>query len=135
MSAALRVVIAAGALIALASPAWARPGTHGPAISTFDTRASSLVLEAHYGLAPLGDLAHLSYFTNFTNTTGRLSSQFSLHYVSYLPHGLRSGHGISGGAMTLYNAPVLGRLDNGTPFLSLGVYAGVVPTVVMARPR
>ncbi|MFO0659744.1 MAG: hypothetical protein U0165_07930 [Polyangiaceae bacterium] len=128
----------AGALISsaallVASSADARPGTHAPAISTWDTRASTVVPGFTIGMLSGGHLDFFSYNANFSSTSGNLSSQFGLHYVNYKESEERSSaHGVSGGAVALYSRPLGERFDNGVPKLALATYFGGVPVAVIS---
>ena len=69
-----------GALVALISllacSAPALPGTHAPPISTYDTRASSIVFAYRHGASAEGPFNSFSYNANFSSTIGKLSAQF-----------------------------------------------------------
>jgi hypothetical protein len=131
-----RCVVAALSFSALwlgTSVAEARPGTHAPAISTWDTRASSIVPAFTIGMLSGGHLDFFSYNANFSSTSGNLSSQFGLHYVNYKENAERSSaHGVSGGAVALYSRPLGERFDNGVPKLALATYFGGVPVAVIS---
>lgn len=125
--------VCASALLLGASVAEARPGTHAPAISTWDTRASSVVPGFTIGLLSGGHLDFFSYNANFSSTSGNLSSQFGLHYVNYKENAERSSaHGVSGGAVALYSRPMGERFDNGVPKIALATYFGGVPVAVIS---
>jgi hypothetical protein len=112
--------------------AQARPGTHPAAISTFDTRASSVAFAYRRGILDGGGFNHLSYNANFTNTTGVLSAQFGLHYVNFRGSSTEAGsHGVAGGAVALFNVPATRRLDNGLPMVGVAPYVGIVPTAII----
>ncbi len=129
--AALGVLLAAG-------PARALPGTHGPAVSTWDTTQSTVVFAFHNGfLLPQGYLRMAGYNANFTSTTGRLSAQFGMHYVGYQgsEDGDRAVHGISGTAVALYGIPVAGRHDNGLARAAFSFYFGGAPAALFNDGR
>lgn len=139
MSSALRsrapLGLAAALLLAvLVAPnqAGARPGTHPSAISTFDTRASSVAFAYRRGILSGGGFNHLSYNANFTNTTGVLSAQFGLHYINFKGSSTEAGsHGVAGGAVALFNIPATRRYDNGVPIVGVAPYVGIVPTAII----
>lgn len=107
--------------------AYARAGLSAPTVATFDTRASSIGVSWLEGLPATGHLRFASYWTNFSSTTGRLSSQFGLHYLGY-SNGQASGHGLAGSVTALYQFPLAGRQANGLPWVALAPYAGVSPS-------
>lgn len=111
----------------LPASAWARVGESAPTVGTWDTRASSLNISYLEGFFAGGHLRFASYFTNFTSTTGRLSSQFGIHYVGY-GEGTSTAHGMAGSATTLYQIPLAGRQSNGLPWVAIAPYAGVSPS-------
>ncbi|MCS6760333.1 MAG: hypothetical protein MO852_16450, partial [Candidatus Devosia euplotis] len=127
--------------MSFAAPALARPGTHAPAISTWDTRASSVAFHAKLGFLPGGHFRNYSYNANFTSTSGNLSAQFGLHYLT-LNRGPetdeQSGqetkrntqHGASASATGLLSIPFTGRTDNGIPTAAIGIYFGAVPALL-----
>ncbi|MCU0654508.1 MAG: hypothetical protein MUF64_04215 [Polyangiaceae bacterium] len=110
----------------------ARPGTHAPAISTWDTRASSVVPAFTLGSFPGGRLHFVSYGSNFSSTSGNLSAQFGLHYANFrMNSDTPTAHGLSGGAVALLSRPLAARYDNGVPRASLAFVLGGVPTVLI----
>lgn len=121
------------AVVAAPQVATARPGTHPAAISTFDTRASSVVFAYRRGILDGGGFNHISYNANFTNTTGVLSAQFGLHYVNFKGAETEAAaNGVAGGAIALFNIPVTRRLDNGLPIVGVAPYLGIVPTAIIS---
>jgi hypothetical protein len=129
-----RVAAALAALAALAAGrAEAKPGTHAPSISTWDTRASSVVPAFSAGFLDGGHLHFASYNANFTSTSGNLSSQFGMHYAQLRESPDESSlHGLAGGAVALFSIPISQRFDNGIPKLALAMYIGAVPTVLIS---
>jgi len=121
--------LAALALSFSTSGALARPGTHAPAVSSYDTRASSVVFSYRLGASDAGSFNTLSYNANFSSTTAKLSAQFGLHYVRFgNDESDVTQHGIAGGAVALFEFPVADRFDDGVPRAALGFYVGGVPT-------
>jgi hypothetical protein len=124
--------LASLAVVAGTQLAEARPGTHPAAISTFDTRASSVAFAYRRGILDGGGFNHLSYNANFTNTTGVLSAQFGIHYINFKGSSAEAGsHGAAGGGVALFNIPVTRRLDNGLPIVGVAPYVGIVPAVII----
>jgi len=118
-------------MLALCATAQARPGTHGPSMSTWDTRASSVVLQSRLGFMDDGHFNTFSYNANFTSTTGRLSAQFGLHYLNLKQTGEdESLHGASASATAVMSMPVTDRYDNGVPTAAVAFYMGAVPAVL-----
>ena len=112
------------------------PGTHAPAISTYDTRASSIVFAYRHGASDAGPFNTFSYNANFTSTTGKLSAQFGLHYVNYAPaDGDSRAHGIGASGVALFVFPVAGRYDDGVPKAALSFDVGAVPTAYISGQR
>lgn len=111
----------------IAHPAMARSGLSAPTVATFDTRASSLGFSYVEGMVDGGHLRYGTYWTSFSSTTGRLSSQFGLHYLGF---GNRSstGHGLAGSVTAQYQFPLAGRQANGLPWVALAPYGGVSPS-------
>jgi hypothetical protein len=123
-------------LVLLGHTAQALPGTHAPAISTFDTRASSVVLSYRHGFSNAGPFNTFSYNANFTNTTGKLSAQFGLHYVNFKPKvNDERAHGVAASGVALFVFPVSGRWDDGVPKAALSFYVGSVPTIFVSGER
>jgi hypothetical protein len=123
-------------LLLLGHAAQALPGTHAPAISTFDTRASSVVLSYRHGFSDAGPFNTFSYNANFTNTTGKLSAQFGLHYVNFKPKvNDERAHGVAASGVALFVFPVSGRWDDGVPKAALSFYVGSVPTIFVSGER
>ena len=116
LSPVLWAVPAFAALMALAPEAAARPGTHPVVVSTWDARASSVVLGYRHGSFDGGGLNEVSYHANFSSTGGKLSSQFGLYYLNTSYDADEpTAHGLSGSATAVFNLPVARRFDNGLP--------------------
>ncbi|HEU4582138.1 MAG TPA: hypothetical protein VFS67_27975 [Polyangiaceae bacterium] len=125
------LVLAAGVLGAPAASAL--PNTHAPAISTWDTRASSVVLGYAHSLGGAGDFTRLSYNANFSSSTGVLSAQFGVHYLTYRDHDDSVlARGFSAGGVALFNFPIGERFSNGVPRSSFDFYVGGVPTALFS---
>ena len=120
----------------LGHTAQALPGTHAPAISTFDTRASSVVLAYRHGSSDAGPFNAFSYNANFSNTTGKLSAQFGIHYVNFASKlNDKTAHGAGASGVALFVFPVAGRWDDGVPKAALSFYVGAVPTLYVSGER
>jgi hypothetical protein len=107
----------------------ATSGAHPPAVSTFDTRASSVALAVRNGFADTTWRA-FSYNANFSSTGGNLSAQFGLHYMQIREKGdddLMHGAAVTGAGVL--SVPLAKRFDNGVPFTALNIYAGAAPTL------
>ncbi len=104
-------------------------GAHAPAVSSYDSRASSVVFAYRRGVFDDGSLNTFSYSANFTSTTGILSSQFTLHYLNMGYGEDKTAHGLSGSATAVWVVPTDKRHDNGVPELALAPYLGITPTV------
>jgi hypothetical protein len=114
-------------------PALARPNTHAPAISTWDTRASSVVLALGRGVSGGADFTRVSYNANFSSTSGVLSAQFGVHYLTYRDQqDSVLARGFSAGGVALFNFPVAERFANGVPRASFDFYVGGVPTALFS---
>jgi len=132
-----------GSLAALAAlsallgrSAHALPGTHAPAISTYDTRASSVVLAYRHTSSDAGPLNTFSYNANFSNTTGILSAQFGIHYVNFAAKANDSmAHGVGASGVALFVMPVAARWDDGVPKAAIAFNVGSVPTVYVSGQR
>ncbi|HTM44576.1 MAG TPA: hypothetical protein VL137_06450, partial [Polyangiaceae bacterium] len=112
--------------------AHARPGTHPAAVSSFDTRASSVALAYRRGFMTGGGYNHVSYNADFTSTTGVVNAQFGLHYLNFKAHNEAAANGVAGGAIAMFNVPLTRRLDNGLPVVSVAPYLGIVPTALIS---
>src|SRR6185369_3727044 len=120
----------------LGQSAHALPGTHAPAISTYDTRASSVVLAYRHTSSDAGPLNTFSYNANFTNTTGILSAQFGIHYVNFDAKANDStAHGVGASGVALFVLPVAARWDDGVPKAAIAFDIGSVPTVYVSGQR
>ncbi len=127
------VALALAGSASLAGTARARPNTHAPAISTWDTRASTVVLGIGRAVSGTGDFTRLSYNANFSSTTGLLSAQFGAHYLTYRDQDDSSlARGFSAGGVALFNFPLGGRFGNGVPRSSFDFYIGGVPTALFS---
>jgi hypothetical protein len=132
----LNCLVAAGALVCLvwAGEAHALAGTHGQAVSTWDTTLSTVAFNFHNSIVGPGHLLIASYHANFTSTTGKLSSQFGLHYLNYRPdEDAALSHGIGGTAMAVYGVPVASRYDNGLPKAAFTFFFGGAPAVLSGQ--
>jgi hypothetical protein len=121
----------------LGRPALATPaGTHAPAVSTYDTRASSVVLAYRHGFSDAGSFNTFSYNANFTSTSGRLSAQFGIHYVNFKQTEADTrAHGVAGSGVAVLEFPVAGRYENGVPKMAVAVHLGGVPTAYISGER
>ncbi len=120
----------------LGKPAEALPGTHAPAISTYDTRASSVVLAYRHGASSEGPFNTFSYNANFSNTTGILSAQFGIHYVNFDAKSNDStAHGVGASGVALFVFPVAERWADGVPKAAIAFDVGSVPTVYVSGQR
>jgi hypothetical protein len=137
----VRIRLISGALIAglvtlFSHTARALPGTHAPSISTYDTRASSIVFAYRHGESSAGPFNTFSYNANFSSTTGKLSAQFGLHYVNYAPtNGDSKAHGIGASGVGVFVFPVSGRYDDGVPKAAISFDLGLVPTAYVSGQR
>lgn len=113
-------------------PAMAKPGTHGRAVSTWDTTRSTVVFNYQHGILLGGGSSNMAgYNANFTSTTGRLSAQFGLQYVNLSPDDIPIPmHGAAGSVIALYAIPLGNRYENGMPKAALSFYGGAVPTII-----
>ncbi len=119
-----------------AEDAFARNNTHAPAISTWDARASNVVLG--YGQAVSGDggFTQLSYNANFVSTNGMLEAQFGIHYVTYQEaDDAPTARGVSAGGVALVTLPLSELYDNGVPGSAFAFYIGGVPTALFSGQR
>ncbi|HEY5376609.1 MAG TPA: hypothetical protein VIK01_23170 [Polyangiaceae bacterium] len=123
-------------LVLLGQTARALPGTHAPAISTYDTRASSVVLAYRHGSSSEGPFNTFSYNANFSSSTAKLSAQFGLHYVNYDSKDNNStAHGVGASGVALFVFPVAGRYDDGVPKAAISFDVGAVPTAYVSGQR
>jgi hypothetical protein len=121
-----------GAGITCGASAGAKPGTHPFSISTWDTRASSVVLGSDFGFTKDGHFNDFSYSANFASTKGKLLAQFGVHYMNLEEPGGLKYYGIGGNATALFQWPLLKRFDNGVPELALSWYLGGAPGILVA---
>ena len=125
-----------GVALAVARPAAATAGTHAPAVSTYDTRASSVVFAYRHGFSDAGSFNTFSYNANFTSTTGRLSAQFGIHYVNFKQAEADTrAHGIAGSGVAVLVFPVADRYDDGVPQMAVALHLGGVPTAYISGER
>jgi hypothetical protein len=111
----------------------ALPNTHAPAISTWDPRASSVVLGLGGGVTGAGSFAFKSYNANFSSSSGILSAQFGVHYVTFRnSDGAELARGVSAGGVALISLPLTPRYENLVPRTSFAFYIGGVPTALIS---
>jgi hypothetical protein len=114
--------------------ALARGGTHGTSVSTWDTSASTIVLGFQNAFVTPGG-GHLriaSYHVNFSSTSGRLSSQFGLHYLNYAETDKDdSTNGIGGTVLAQFAIPATARYENGLPKVSFNFFFGATPAALI----
>jgi hypothetical protein len=136
VSQVLRALPAFAWLTVLTPEVLARPGTHPVVVSTWDARASSVVLGYRHGSFEGGGLNELSYHANFSSTGGKLSSQFGLYYLN-LSHDSSepTAHGLSGSATAVFNLPVARRFNNGLALAAIDFYLGSAPTALISGER
>jgi hypothetical protein len=121
------------AMLGLTRAASARPNTHGPAISTWDARASSVVLGLGRAVSGDGGFTLASYNANFSSTSGILSAQFGVHYVTYEDtDSSPTARGVSAGGVALISVPMSERFENGVARSSFAFYLGGVPTALFS---
>ncbi|MEP7049262.1 MAG: hypothetical protein ABJB12_02870 [Pseudomonadota bacterium] len=120
----------------LGQPARALPGTHAPAISTYDTRASSVIVAYRHGASSAGPFNTYSYNANFSSTSGKLSAQFGIHYVNFASKESDStAHGVGASGVALFVFPVSGRWSDGVPKAAIAFDVGAVPTAYVSGQR
>lgn len=113
--------------------AQARPNTHAPSISTWDERASSVVLSLGRAVSGDGAFTFASYNANFSSTSGVLSAQFGVHYLTYQDtNDGPTARGVSAGGVALISLPLADRFANGVPGSSFAFYIGGVPTALFS---
>src|ERR1051325_2938138 len=133
MARGVAAVLACAGLLTASTAALARPGTHPIVVSTWDARASSVLLEYRHGFMKGGGFNDVAYSANFSSTSGRLSAEFGLHYQSFAPgQGEPTAHGLAGTATAVFELPITSRLDNGLPSVALGLYVGAAPTALIS---
>lgn len=131
----LGCALALGAIF-VGRSAQATAGTHAAAVSTYDTRASSIVVGYRHGASDAGSFNTFSYNANFTSTTGRLSAQFGIHYVNYKQAEADArAHGVAGSGVAVLVFPLAGRYDDGVPKAGLALHLGGVPTAFISGER
>lgn len=95
-----------------------------------------MVVAYRHGSSSGGPLNAFSYNANFTNTTGRLSAQFGLHYVNFSPKvNNETAHGVGASGVALFVFPVAGRWEDGVPKAAFSFYVGSVPTIYISGER
>lgn len=132
---ARRAFVTLGLASALASvrAAEARPNTHAPAISTWDPRASSVVLGMHGAVSGSGGFSVASYNANFSSTSGILSAQFGAHYLTYRDFDdAPTARGFAASGVALFVLPLADRFENGVPGSAFAFYLGGVPTALIS---
>ena len=122
-------VVATGVLLA-PGLAQARPGTHPVGVATWDTRASSVSLAGLGGWYDGGSTTQVSYWADFTSTSGILSAQFGAHYVG-LKEGSRYFYGVSASGTAVFDWAVVRRYDNGVPRVGIGWSLGSAPAALI----
>ncbi|HTV25530.1 MAG TPA: hypothetical protein VMG12_42835 [Polyangiaceae bacterium] len=132
-----RAALLGGLALALSlfnpSRAVAKPNTHAPAISTWDARASSIVVGLGSAMSGDGAFSFTSYNANFSSTNGVLSAQFGVHYVTYKEDDAAPlARGVSAGGVALISLPLASRYENGVPKSSFAFYIGGVPTAMFS---
>jgi hypothetical protein len=126
-------VLACALALLVARGAAARPNTHAPAISTWDTRASNVAFGYQGALFGRTTSNVLSYSANFASTSGVLLAQFGLHYISYRRRDDEPiARGVSAGGVALFSFPLSERYTNGVPPSAVAFYVGGVPTALIA---
>lgn len=104
-------------------------------VSTWDARASSVVLGYHHGSFSGGGLDVVSYHANFSSTSGKLSSQFGMYYLALSEPNASTSRGAAGSATAVFNLPVARRFDNGLPLAAIDFYVGSAPTALVSGER
>jgi len=127
---------AVSAATVMTGQAAATAGTHAPAVSTYDTRASSVVFAYRHGFSDAGSFNTFSYNANFTSTSGRLSAQFGIHYVNFKEADAETrAHGVAGSGVAVLEFPIAGRFDDGVPKAAFALHLGGVPTAYISGER
>jgi hypothetical protein len=122
-------------VVSLSGGAEARPGIHPVVVSSWDTRASSVSLQYRHGFMKGGGFNDVGYVAAFTATSGKLSAQFGLHYVSLSERNESVAHGMSATAAAVFNLPLTPRFENGLARAALGLYFGSAPTILSSGAR
>jgi hypothetical protein len=131
----LAVVVIAMVAVVRPGDVLAKGGTHGIAVSTWDASASSIVFAFQNGFLTNkgGHLRDASYHVNFSSTSGRLSSQFGLHYLNYAQTDAdASANGVGGSVVAMWAIPAGARFENGLPKFSFNVFFGASPAVLFS---
>ncbi|MFO7178905.1 MAG: hypothetical protein DIU78_009425 [Pseudomonadota bacterium] len=120
----------------ITTPAAAKSGTHPVVVSTWDTRASSVQLQYRHGFMDGGGFNLVGYNANFSATSGKLSAQFGIHYLSHDEgEDTPLQHGLSATATAVFAFPLAPRFENGLPRAALGFYVGSAPTALVSGER
>lgn len=130
----LATLLGLGAFI-VARAGEARPGTHPVVVSTWDARASSVLLQYRHGFLSGGSLDAINYNANFSSTSGKLSAQFGFHYQNLVERDESALHGLTGSGTAVFNIPLTRRFDNGLALVALGLYVGSAPTILISGSR
>jgi hypothetical protein len=129
-------LVGASLATVVAGHAGATAGTHAPAVSTYDTRASSVVFAYRHGFSDAGSFNTFSYNANFTSTSGRLSAQFGIHYVNFKQAEADArAHGVAGSGVAVLEFPIAGRFEDGVPKAAFALHLGGVPTAFISGQR
>lgn len=95
-----------------------------------------MVLAYRHGSSDAGPFNTFSYNANFSNTTGKLSAQFGIHYVNFASkENDKTAHGAGASGTALFVFPVAARWDDGVPKAALSFYVGAVPTLYVSGER
>jgi len=114
----------------------AREGTHPLVVSSWDTRASSILLHYRHGFLSGGGIDIVSAAGSFASTSGKFSAQFGLHYLSFADASEDPTlHGVSASAVGVLALPVLPRYDDGLPHAAVAFYVGSAPTGLFSGRR
>jgi hypothetical protein len=80
-----------------------------------------------------GGFTLASYNANFSSTSGILSAQFGVHYVTYEDTDTSpTARGVSAGGVALISVPLSERFENGVAGSSFAFYLGGVPTALFS---
>ena len=104
-------------------------------VSTWDARASSVLLQYRHGFLSDGSLDAVNYNANFSSTSGKLSAQFGFHYQNLVEGDEATLHGLTGSGTAVFNLPLTRRFDNGLAMVALGLYVGSAPTILVSGSR
>ena len=96
----------------------------------------TVVLAYRHGSSDAGGFNTFSYNANFTNTTGKLSAQFGIHYVNFASkQNDATAHGVGASGVAVFVFPVAGRYPDGVPKAAFAFDVGVIPTVYVSSER